>query len=156
MLFLLFSSGDGRYALDTATVAEVVHLVRIIRIPQSPHYVAGLINYRGNPIPVIDLCAFLSNVQSCQKRFSTRIIIITYAFTDGGKEFIGLIAEGVVETLKTDQLTNHDSKILFENSVLRKSDDHSSEEMIQHFDIYQMLPEKQVAEIFSKHLIHHA
>ena len=55
MLFLLFELGQDRYALDVRQVAEVLPLVEFKRIPQAPPFVAGLLNYRGDPVPVIDL-----------------------------------------------------------------------------------------------------
>jgi chemotaxis-related protein WspB len=55
MLFLLFQLGEERYALDTSHVAEVLPLVAITPIPQAPTGVAGLFNYRGAPVPAIDL-----------------------------------------------------------------------------------------------------
>jgi chemotaxis-related protein WspB len=55
MLLLLFEIGNGRYALEVNQIIEIVPLVKFKKIPHSPDYVAGLMNYRGKGLPVIDL-----------------------------------------------------------------------------------------------------
>ena len=55
MLFLVFQLGPDRYALDAKRVAEVLPLVDIKSIPHAPNGIAGVFNYRGTPVPVIDL-----------------------------------------------------------------------------------------------------
>jgi chemotaxis-related protein WspB len=57
MLFLLFQLGKERYALQASRVVEVVPLLELKQLPQAPKGVAGIINYRGRPVPVVDLCA---------------------------------------------------------------------------------------------------
>jgi chemotaxis-related protein WspB len=48
MLLLLFEIGNGRYALETSQIIEIVPLVNLKKIPTTPAYVAGLMNYRGD------------------------------------------------------------------------------------------------------------
>jgi chemotaxis-related protein WspB len=55
MLFLLFQLGSERYALDASRVVEVVPLLCLQRLPQAPPGVAGVFNYRGQPVPAVDL-----------------------------------------------------------------------------------------------------
>ena len=50
-----FRLGEGQYALDMARVHEVLRLISITRVPQMPDFVLGIINARGNIIPVFDL-----------------------------------------------------------------------------------------------------
>src|SRR3990167_6295466 len=50
-----FRLGGEQYALDMARVHEVLRLVPITRVPQMPDFVLGIINARGNIIPVFDL-----------------------------------------------------------------------------------------------------
>src|SRR5580704_10118120 len=99
MLFLLFQLGQDRYALDTSRVAEVLPLVDITRIPQAPPGVAGLFNYRGVPVPVIDLSQ-LTIGRPAKSRLNTRIVLVHYPDGAGGTRLLGLIAEKVTETLR--------------------------------------------------------
>ncbi len=49
-----FRLGDEQYALDIARVHEVLRITPITYIPQMPDSVLGVINARGNIIPVFD------------------------------------------------------------------------------------------------------
>jgi len=102
MLMLLFYIGDDRYALAARQVVEVISLVELKKLARSPKYLAGLLNYRGKIIPVIDLCQLLSG-SSYQPYLSTRIIIVNYAFHEEKLFLLGVIAERVTETLELQE-----------------------------------------------------
>jgi chemotaxis-related protein WspB len=102
MLFLLFQLGQDRYALDTSRVAEVLPLVAITQIPQAPPGVAGLFNYRGVPVPAIDLSQ-LTMGRPAQSRLNTRIVLVHYPDNSGGTHLLGLIAEKVTETVRREK-----------------------------------------------------
>lgn len=101
MLFLLFQLGKDRYALDASQVAEVLPLVSFKEIPQSPPGVAGAFNFRGAPVPLIDLSQLTLN-RPAQSRLSTRIILVHYPDGRGEKRLLGLIAEKVTETVRRE------------------------------------------------------
>ena len=102
MLLLLFQMGDARYALDTATVLEIVPRVALKPVLRAPPGVAGLLDYHSAPVPVIDLCEMATG-QPAQTRFSTRLILVqTPAFVDdvGRPHVVGLLAERATGLLK--------------------------------------------------------
>ena len=99
MLFLVFQLGRDRYALDATQVVEVLPLVRIKALPQAPTGVAGLCNYRGRPVPVIDLGAMALG-RPAQARLSTRLILLHYHDAAGGKSVLGLLAEQATDTIR--------------------------------------------------------
>jgi chemotaxis-related protein WspB len=101
MLFLLFQLGKDRYALDGRQIEGVLPLVSIKQIPQAPPGVAGLFNYRGAPVPVIDLSE-LTLGRPAQRRLNTHIIIVHYPTEAGGKRLLGLIAEKATETTQRE------------------------------------------------------
>lgn len=101
MLFLVFQLGPDRYALDARCVAEVLPLVNIKQIPQALPAIAGVCNYRGAPLPVIDLSQMMSNRPAAQ-RLSTRIIVVDYRDDGGQSRLLGLIAEQVKQTIRRD------------------------------------------------------
>jgi chemotaxis-related protein WspB len=101
MLFLLFQLGKDRYALEASRVVEVVPLLALKKLPQAPTGVAGIFNYRGRPVPAVDLGA-LTLGQPASERFSTRIIIVNYPDDGGANHLLGLIAEHATETLRKD------------------------------------------------------
>jgi chemotaxis-related protein WspB len=105
MLMLLFYVGDDRYSLDSRRVVEVVPTVTLKKIHQAPEYIAGLFNYRGHLVPVIDLCHLIQGTH-CRAYLSTRIVIVNCqsqdASADGHSQkpqILGLMAERVTETL---------------------------------------------------------
>ena len=91
MLFITFQLGDNRYAFDATQIEEILPLVAIKAIPQAPAGVAGVVNYRGAPVPVVDLSE-LTLSRPAQRRLSTRIIVVHYANDNGDKRLLGLIA----------------------------------------------------------------
>ncbi|MFW6358374.1 MAG: chemotaxis protein CheW [Chroococcales cyanobacterium] len=99
MLLLLFYIKDERYALSVQQIVEVVPLVELKAIARSPDYVAGLLNYRGEIIPIIDLCQLMSG-NPYSPYLSTRIIIVNYLSKDNIARHVGLVAERVTDTLK--------------------------------------------------------
>ena len=101
MLFLLFHLGKDRYALDASRVVEVVPLLALKKIPQAPRGVAGIFNYRGQPVPAVDL-GELTLGQPARPRLSTRIILVHYPDDTGQNRLLGLIAEQAAEIIRKE------------------------------------------------------
>ena len=105
MLFLLFQIGEARYALDTATVLEIVPPVALKTLPGAPRGVAGLLDYHGTPIPVLDL-GELTASQPAQIRFSTRLILVRLPaqpdHDDASPRTVGLLAERATTLLQRE------------------------------------------------------
>lgn len=95
MLLLLFYLGDDMYSIKCERVREVAPMVRLKGMTHAPEFVSGLLNYRGQIVPVIDLKRLIHGV-SCEMRLSTRIILVDF----GERHTIGLVAERVTETIR--------------------------------------------------------
>jgi purine-binding chemotaxis protein CheW len=52
--YLIFRCGDILYAMSTDYVMEIFTSVNITRVPMVPDYVAGVINLRGQIVPIVD------------------------------------------------------------------------------------------------------
>ncbi len=50
-----FRLGDELYGVDIMTVKEIVKIQPIRPIPNAPYYMVGILNLRGEIIPIIDL-----------------------------------------------------------------------------------------------------
>src|ERR1700678_1777847 len=81
MLLLTFTVGPNRYAIDVARIVELVPRVDRRSVPHAPAFLAGLLSYRGNVVPVIDLCLLL-DVAPCRDCLSSRIILVSDAPID--------------------------------------------------------------------------
>lgn len=110
MQFLVFHLGKDRYGLNTEHVIRILPFMELKQMPKTPDYVAGLMNYHGDPIPVIDLCA-LTFGTPCNAHFDTRILLVDYCADDQVWHLLGLIAERVTG------IENLDASAFFEPGV---------------------------------------
>lgn len=88
-----FHLGEELYGVNIMDVKEIVRLQNVRVIPNAPYYVEGIINLRGEIIPIIDLHKRF-NIQSVNKSTDIEIeggfIILNI---DGSK--IGIIIDKV-------------------------------------------------------------
>jgi len=63
--------------------------------------VAGLFNYRGAPVPALDL-SLLTLGRPAPARLNTRLVVVHYPDHRGDTRLLGLIAEKVTETVRRD------------------------------------------------------
>jgi chemotaxis-related protein WspB len=96
MLFVLFQIGKDRYALAASDIVQVLPMVELKGVPCAPPTVAGLFDYHGTPVPVIDLTQCLAN-RSSRPWLSSRIILVKYAASGDEVRTLGLLAERAVE-----------------------------------------------------------
>jgi chemotaxis-related protein WspB len=101
MLFLLFQLGHDRYVLEARRVVEVLPLLALKQIPQAPRGVAGIFNYRGRPVPAVDLTE-LTLGQPARQSLSTRIILVNYPDDAGTDRLLGLIAEQATDIVRKE------------------------------------------------------
>ena len=115
MLMLLFYVSKDLYAIESSRVVEVIPRVALRKVHHVPEYVAGLFNYRGKIVPVIDLCHLIRGTSS---RFclSTRIIMVSYPNQHDRQQYLGLIAEKITETLNKPETAFVDSGIRVKES----------------------------------------
>ena len=53
--FLTFVLGNEEYGIEILKVREIIGIMEITPVPQTPDYMKGVINLRGKVIPIIDL-----------------------------------------------------------------------------------------------------
>ncbi len=54
-MMIVFRLGDEHFALDITKVREVTEMQNPVPVPKSPQFVLGLVNIRGNVIPIVSL-----------------------------------------------------------------------------------------------------
>ncbi len=89
-----FRLGKEEYGIDILKVQEINRIADITRIPQSPDYVEGVINLRGNVIPIIDLRKRF-NMPEREHDRQTRIVV---GEIDG--KTVGLVVDAVSEVIR--------------------------------------------------------
>jgi chemotaxis-related protein WspB len=149
MLLLLFEIGNGRYALDVNQIIEIVPLVKCKKIPRSPDYVVGLMNYRGKGTPVIDLNQIVDSIPF-KDVLSTRIILINNPIAVKDKRPLALIANNVIETVRIEMTKPPLSGFIMDNSLYDDAVNTETSDMIQWFDPKKMLPVKEISLLFEE------
>ena len=72
--FVVFLLGDEKYGVDILNVSTISEYMDITKVPDAPVYVEGIINLRGDIIPVINLKKRF-NIPETEISEDTRIII---------------------------------------------------------------------------------
>lgn len=90
---IIFSVGDEDFGLDVLRVQEIIRYVEPTKIPHAPNYLDGVINFRGEVIPVINLRKMFGLPELADHEF---IVIIVLEIN--GKTF-GLIVDRVSDIL---------------------------------------------------------
>jgi chemotaxis-related protein WspB len=139
VLFLLFELGHERYALDVRQVAEVLPLLAIKPIPQAPAAVAGVMNFRGAPVPVIDMSQ-LTLGRPAERRLSTRIVLVHYPDAAGGTRLLGLIAERATQTLRREAADFVPSGVTSQEAPYLGSVAADAGGLLQRIDVTTLLP----------------
>jgi chemotaxis-related protein WspB len=98
MLLLLFEVGSNRFGIEASEIIEVIPLVSLKKVPRAPDCVAGVFNYRGQIVPVIDVNALMGE-RSARSLLSTRIILVKAPEAACQERLLGLLAERATETL---------------------------------------------------------
>ena len=95
--YLTFKLASEVFALDVATVREVLDFTTVTRIPRTPEFMRGVINLRGSVVPVVDLrLAF--DMSATEKTVNTCIIVVEVCL-DGETSIMGALADSVEEVI---------------------------------------------------------
>lgn len=74
-MFVVTKLGDEEYGIEIDKVQSIEKIMKITRVPKAPSFVKGVINLRGEIIPVISLRMKL-NLNEIEFDDNTRIVII--------------------------------------------------------------------------------
>ena len=139
MLFLVFTLGQDRYALEATQVKEVLPLIDIRPLPQAPAGIAGVFDFRGQPVPVIDLSELVLG-RRAEQCLSTRLIIVGYPDSTGERRSLGLIAEKATTTVARDPRDFVDAGIAHGQGLSLGPVASEAEGFLQWVDVRQLLP----------------
>jgi purine-binding chemotaxis protein CheW len=89
-----FLLDDVEYGVDILAVHEILRYPEITRLPNTPDFIRGVINLRGNVIPVVDVRVRFG-LEPAEVSDLTRIIVIE----SEGKE-VGLLVDNVYQVVR--------------------------------------------------------
>lgn len=97
---LTFILSDHEYALSIARIKEIIEYSEITSVPLVPSFISGVLNLRGNVVPVIDLCKRL-DLKTSEITARTCIVIVEVTI-ENDKTVIGLVVDKVLQVVEID------------------------------------------------------
>jgi purine-binding chemotaxis protein CheW len=98
--YMTFKLGDELFAINVSRVREVLEVLQITKVPTAPSYMRGVVNVRGQAIPVVDL-RLRFGLPSVADTVNTRVIVMELNI-DGEIAVIGGLADSVHEVIELD------------------------------------------------------
>ncbi len=93
-----FMLEEIEYGVDILSVHEILRIPEITRLPNTPDYIIGVINLRGNVIPVINMRTRFGFENADFTELSRIIVIET-----GGKQ-VGLLVDNVYQVVRIPEV----------------------------------------------------
>lgn len=136
--YIVIQLGDEKYGIDIQYVDNIVRMQRITRVPKVAKYFNGVINLRGEVVPVMNI-RIKMGLEEAEETKDTRIIILKV----DGMEKIGVIVDEVREVVELDDnavekvaYDSKEEKQIFVNAVGKVGDD-----LISLLDLHTVLAE---------------
>jgi len=95
--YLTFSLADEEYGIGILKIKEIIGMMPITTVPQTPEFVKGVINLRGKVIPVVDL-RLRFGMKAIDYTERTCIIVVEIE-GESGVVLIGIVVDAVSEVL---------------------------------------------------------
>ncbi len=95
--YVIFKLDQEEFGIDIMNVKEIIPYQESVHVPNTPKFIEGIINYRGNVIPVINLKKRF-NIGLAETTEDTRIIVITL-----GEKEVGFIVDEASQTIRLDE-----------------------------------------------------
>ena len=110
---VVFTLDDQSYALSLHAVVKVIHAIEIRRLPKAPEIISGIINIKGQIIPVVDIRKCFG-VVAREIDPDDHLII-----TDTGKRQVAIMVDSVtgISDLTPDQLSNAGDSLSFARNL---------------------------------------
>jgi purine-binding chemotaxis protein CheW len=95
--YLTFTLADEEYGIGILKIKEIIGMMPVTTVPQTPDFVKGVINLRGKVIPVMDL-RLRFGMESIDYTERTCIIVVEIEGASGNIQ-IGIVVDSVSEVL---------------------------------------------------------
>ena len=96
--YVTFGLGEELFGVEVTRAREILDLTPVTKVPQTPDYLLGVINLRGQVVPVVDLRVKLGLPRQEATRDSC--IIVMEVQMDGETMTVGGLADSVREVLE--------------------------------------------------------
>ena len=99
--YLTFKLGNEEYGIVIMKVKTIIGLMEITRVPRTPHFVRGVINLRGQIIPIVDMRKKFA-MEEIEDTRETTIIVVEVNKEDSIQE-IGIVVDSVSEVMDIEE-----------------------------------------------------
>ena len=96
--YLTFKLDNDDYAINVESVREILDVCSVTKVPQTPDFMLGVINLRGNVVPVIDLRIKFGFADGAQGEETC--IIVLEVLVDEEMTVLGAMVDSVQEVLE--------------------------------------------------------
>lgn len=96
--YLTFNLAVEEYGIGILKIREIIGMMPVTAVPQTPHYVKGVINLRGKVIPIIDLRSRF-DMQEAEPTGRTCFVIVETGCGAGQCVSMGIVVDSVSEVL---------------------------------------------------------
>ncbi len=94
---VVFSLANEFYGVDITLVESIIRTERVTVVPHAPHFINGVINMRGEVLPVIDLSSRFGLPRNEETK-DTRIIVI-----EVNQLRVGMVVDAVTEVMNVSE-----------------------------------------------------
>lgn len=101
MLYLLVRLANDAYAIEAGCVRRIVPFARLKPLPCDLPEVAGVLNFHGAAVPVLDLTLLLTGAPS-REQLATRIVLTDVELPGAAPRLLGLLVEGATSVERFD------------------------------------------------------
>jgi purine-binding chemotaxis protein CheW len=95
--YLTFSVAEERLAMPIDAVQEIIETPQITQVPMTPEYIRGVINLRGNVVPIVDLAARLNRGAATLSKRSC--VVVVEVETNRSSYVFGMLVDEVKNIL---------------------------------------------------------
>jgi chemotaxis-related protein WspB len=142
MLHLLVRLARDSYAIEAGRIHQILPCAHLKSLPSGLEAVAGILNYHGEAVPVLDLTLLLAGHPS-RESLDTRIVLAKVDLPGAAPRRLGLLVEGARSVVRIDS---------FQPAGIRPDGrpwlgpvaEHG-QELVQRIDIASLLPDDVLA-----------
>jgi len=104
--YLSFVLNDEEYCIDILKIKEIMGMTDITKIPQTPEFIKGVINLRGQIIPIVDL-RIKFEVAAKEYTERTCIVVVEIPYNDE-VTLMGIVVDKIQEVINIpkDKISN--------------------------------------------------
>lgn len=149
---IVFRLGDEEYGLQIGQIKEVVPTPHITRLPQTPSYVKGVANIRGNIIAVVDLEEKFGLKQQADESANNYTLVV-----ESDQVKMGVLVRELPNTLNVMQSQIEDSANIIQDGAADQSYIKGivklEDRLIIMLDVFKTMSESELNGVFKNNKI---